>query len=121
MDFCERVIPYSHGIKVDLFNFADLLAIGAGKFGVLAIQATGGGGNGRKRIRKIFENKYAPVWLRAGNRIQVWEWNKRGAEGKRKLWTPKIWHITTAIGEENGMRSSEHSVMHEEEAISGGA
>ena len=73
--------------RIDLFGFGDLIALD-GQPGALLIQATSTG-NASSRVAKIQDEcaEAATEWLRAGNRIEVWGWAKRGAAGKRKLWT----------------------------------
>lgn len=74
-------------ITKDLFSFGDILALD-GRPGVLMIQATSAG-HIENRARKIVEEcgANARAVLDAGNRISVWGWAKRGARGRRKLWT----------------------------------
>jgi hypothetical protein len=76
-----------------LFGFGDVIALD-GKPGSLLIQACITG-DAPKRAKKILEEctEAAIEWLSAGNRIQVWGWAKRGARGKRKLWTLKRYSI----------------------------
>ncbi len=69
--------------RQDLFGFADLLALGGR---IVAIQVTSGE-NVAARINKIFELDTAREWLASGGLIEVHGWAKRGARGKRKLWT----------------------------------
>jgi hypothetical protein len=62
-----------------------------GQPGVLAIQACAdNGGAVAERVRKIEAAPICGPWLRAGNRIEVWGWGKRGAAGKRKVWTLRV-------------------------------
>ena len=88
----EKWIPQTMQRK-DLFGFGDIVVLDD-QFGSLLVQAcvTGSGAN---RVRKILEDctEAAIDWLSAGNRIEVWGWAKRGAEGKRKLWTLKLYRI----------------------------
>lgn len=82
--------------REDLFNFADLLGIREDIQGVTAVQATGE--DVSSHIRKLLEggtdakgveyppNPYLKTWLKGGNRLFIWAWRKRGAQGKRKLW-----------------------------------
>lgn len=73
-------------VRQDFLGFADILAVEPGIAGVLAIQACVTGDQ-TKRLAKIAENARVRVWLEAGNRVRVWGWAKRGARGKRKLWS----------------------------------
>jgi hypothetical protein len=72
--------------RVDLFGFADVVAVKRGEVGVLAVQATSST-NASKRVGKIEASAEAAVWLACGNRITVHGWGKRGPRGKRKAWT----------------------------------
>lgn len=85
----ERFIPQTKR-RNDLFGFIDIVVLD-GQPGVLGIQATSTG-NMSARAMKIQEEctEAAKSWLDAGNRIWVVGWAKRGAKGKRKLWTPRI-------------------------------
>lgn len=73
--------------RVDLFGFGDVAALD-GERGALLIQCTSTDSMS-SRVKKIMDEceDNAKAWLAAGNRIQVWGWAKRGAKGKRKLWT----------------------------------
>lgn len=81
----ERFNPGAR-VRQDLFGFIDIVALEPTKQGVLAIQACVTGDQS-KRLQKIREEPRALAWLAAGNRIAVYGWAKRGARGKRKLWT----------------------------------
>jgi hypothetical protein len=89
----EKRIPKINILK-DAFGFGDVLAMD-GLPGSLLIQATSTP-NMASRETKIREHCWdaATRWLDAGNRIQVWGWAKRGAAGKRKLWTLRIVEVT---------------------------
>lgn len=73
----------------DLFGFIDIVALD-GKPGVLGIQATVTNSMSA-RLQKICTEcaDAAREWLRAGNRIEIHGWAKRGKAGERKLWTLK--------------------------------
>lgn len=89
-------------IRQDLFGVFDVLAIDPQKTGVLAIQTTTTA-HVADRVRKILEAKITKPWLKAGNRIEVWGWAKRGARGKRKTWMmtrATIWNYHTERGDE---------------------
>jgi len=79
-------------ITHDLFGFADLVAVRADVPGVLLVQVTAGG-NGPARERKILSLTASGVCRRAGNRIEVHDWRKRG-----KLKQPTLYR--TDIGSE---------------------
>ena len=76
----EKTIPRCFR-KLDMFGFADLLAISPTR-GFLAIQATGGG-NGPARVAKLREEPRHAIWLATGGRIQVWDYRKRAGQTKR--------------------------------------
>jgi len=81
----ERWNPYAH-IRQDLFGIIDILAIR--KDEILGVQATSGS-NVPARVKKSLEEGRESLerWLLAGGHYEVWGWAKRGARGKRKLWT----------------------------------
>jgi hypothetical protein len=83
----ERFNPYVR-IRQDLFGCIDILAVGAGCQGVLAVQTTTTA-NMYARIEKCRANPVFPIWKEAGNRFIVHGWAKRGGRGARKLWTLK--------------------------------
>lgn len=90
------------GKRVDLFGFIDLIALDD-YAGCLAIQATSSGV--ADRLRKIDTECHdlAWEWLRAGNRIEVWGWTKRGKAGRRKLWRLRRVLVERG-GDEHGAR-----------------
>jgi len=70
--------------RFDLFGCIDFLALD-GHPGVIGLQATTNA-HAAARLTKCIET--IPIqWLEAGNRLEVWDWGKRGDRGKRKLWT----------------------------------
>ena len=73
-------------IRQDLYGFIDVVAIKPDENGVLAVQCTSDA-HVAERTTKINGLPAAQVWLKAGNRIVVWGWGKKGKAGKRKLWT----------------------------------
>jgi hypothetical protein len=75
-------------VRVDLFGFIDIVAIYAGKTGVVGVQSTTTD-NQSKRLAKIASEPVATkarAWLLCGNTIIVEGWSKKGPRGKRKLW-----------------------------------
>lgn len=77
--------------RQDFGGFADVLAYKEGESGVLAIQACAdNGGDVSAHFHKLCGVPDLLVWLKAGNRCEIWGWGKRGAAGKRKLWTLRI-------------------------------
>lgn len=81
----ERWCPHSRR-RVDLFNFADIVAVKPSFRGVLFVQTTSAS-SVSARVKKIHETAAAGIVLAAGNPVVVHGWGKRGARGKRKLWT----------------------------------
>lgn len=79
-------------IRQDLFGFADLLCLKAGE-PHLIVQTTSGN-NAAARVTKILAEPKARLWLETGGTIVVHGWAKRGARGKRKLWTLREEAIT---------------------------
>ena len=68
------------GQRVDLFNIIDILVIG--EKNLIGIQACGS--DFASHDRKILENEYAPKWLKAGGKIQLWGWRKiKKVRGKK--------------------------------------
>lgn len=75
--------------KRDLFGVIDIVAVAKDEFGapyLVGIQTTSGGDHA-KRMRKIHREHRAALWIRAGARLEVWSWTKRGQRNRRKLWT----------------------------------
>lgn len=86
----EQTIPHTF-IKRDLFGFVDIVAVDD-QPGAVLIQATGdNAGDVARRVTKIRgKARELEQCLRAGLRVQVWGWGKRGARGKRKVWTLRV-------------------------------
>jgi hypothetical protein len=70
----ERTIPYKF-IKVDLFNWIDLVAVHPKRPGIVGIQTTSGG-NLSARIHKAAGNGALVAWLLSGNRLLAHGWRK---------------------------------------------
>src|SRR3972149_4666140 len=99
------------GVRVDVFNFIDALALGITKtlhdepnrsggkggieIGIIAIQSCGPSGHAAHK-KKILENEYALRWLQCGGYIEIWSWRKLLKErgGKLRTWTPRIEQIS---------------------------
>ena len=77
----------------DLFGWMDICAIHPDKPGVLGVQTTSGS-NLSARIKKAIALDSFKVWLQCGGLSEFHGWAKRGARGKRKLWTCRIEKIT---------------------------
>jgi hypothetical protein len=90
----EKWNPWNNSRK-DLFGFLDLVCLDVANKTTWGIQCTSTG-NMNARVKKIcVECKdNALAWLQVGNRIEVIGWSKKGARGKRKLWTPTRMEIT---------------------------
>jgi hypothetical protein len=78
-------------IRQDLFGCLDIVAVKPGE--TVGVQCTSGS-NAAARVTKILAEPRALAWIQGGNRLQVWGWAKRGARGKRKLWTTSVREIT---------------------------
>jgi hypothetical protein len=63
---------------------------------VIGIQATSGS-NHSKRVDKARAEPRLATWLGAGCTFAVWSWAKRGARGKRKVWTLREEHIVSGM------------------------
>jgi hypothetical protein len=82
----ERWIPQMRR-RIDLFGCIDLVALDEHD-GVLGIQATSTPNMSSRVTKSKTECREALThWLERSNRFEVWGWAKRGARGKRKLWT----------------------------------
>lgn len=75
--------------RLDLFNFADIVAVYPNRAGTTYIQVTTGA-HVSERKQKILNNKYALSVLQAGNVIEIHGWRKVGAKGKRKMWDVRV-------------------------------
>lgn len=77
------------GVRIDLFNFIDLIALDPQR-GIIAVQCCASSSHAAHR-KKILENEFAPEWIKAGGKIELWSWSlrklKRG--GKAMRWMPK--------------------------------
>ena len=87
----ERWLPHTK-VRKDLFGCIDLVCLD-GLPGVLGIQATSSS-NMASRITKAKALDELRLWLDAGNRFECFGWAKRGAVGKRKLWTLRRVELT---------------------------
>lgn len=82
----ERWNPHSR-TRLDLFGFADLLAIRPGR--TLAVQTTSAS-NASARILKTLGCPGFAAAVNAGWRIEVHGWSKKGPRGKRKTWQCRV-------------------------------
>lgn len=94
--FCHNLAAKrrSPGIRSDLFNIFDLLAMSPHE-GIIGIQVCGP--DYAQHYRKITEDHAdkAIMWLSAGRgrtHIEIWAWRYllKHKGGKMRLWTPKI-------------------------------
>ena len=89
-------------IRQDMYGLIDFVAIRHDSNGVWGINACEDNGsvsahidkylNGYNHPKKgrIGPNPHLPVWLSSGNRFSLFGWGKRGAVGKRKVWTLRV-------------------------------
>lgn len=87
----------------DLFGFIDIVAIPTDSTGTLFIQSTGGAGKGMERVHKVLNDpdnlNRASAILVAGNRIEVWEWNRYKPRGvNRYYFDAKRWVLVLEFG-----------------------
>lgn len=91
----EHFNPHAR-VRQDLFGFIDILAVHP-KGELLAIQTCSGeGGDPAARVTKILALPVARL-LACHCSIEVWSWARRGARGKRKLWTLKEESLTVRL------------------------
>lgn len=81
----ERWNQYAR-VRQDLFNGIDIVCLKAGEPGVLGVQTTSDD-NASKRVEKLNGIEALKLWVACSNRLVVHGWAKKGARGKRKLWT----------------------------------
>jgi hypothetical protein len=93
VDRSEHWNSFAHR-RIDLFGFADLVALVPGGSGVLAVQVCWK--DVPAHLEKIAATPAARAWLACGNRIVIHSWTKRGARGKRKTWQCAEQEITLA-------------------------
>lgn len=80
----------------DLFGFVDVVAARAGD--LLLIQATSDDHVSHRRS-KILQSPALERVAWSGAKIEIWGWAKKGARGKRKLWTVRRERLTAVNGE----------------------
>ena len=71
---------------MDYGGFADIIAYSPALGIIVACQTTTTG-HQANRLAKILSLDSAGAWMKAGGKIHVHGWSKRGPRGKRKLWT----------------------------------
>jgi hypothetical protein len=86
-------------IRQDFLGCIDIIALTPD--GILAIQSCSGntGGGHSDHVKKILAEPRAKKWIEAGGRFELWSWAKRGAAGKRKLWTLRVEDVAPALRE----------------------
>ena len=88
----EKWIPQAKK-RVDLFGVIDLVVLDGAGGGPIGLQVTSGSGHSARR-RKALEEPRLREWLASPARFWLWSFSKRGAQGKRKLWTLRHEEIT---------------------------
>jgi len=81
----EKWNPHAR-IRQDLFGCIDLVVLDGEAGGVLGVQVTSGSAHAARVTKAMLEPRLR-TWLEAPARFEVWSFAKRGAAGKRKLWT----------------------------------
>jgi hypothetical protein len=85
----EQWLPYAN-CRRDMWGIFDVLALDEHP-GVLAIQSTSGAGDPMKHARKMQESPELRIWLKRGNRAQIWGWRKTKEPGMtRALWNARV-------------------------------
>ena len=85
----EQRVPHSFRTR-DAFNFGDLLAAAcatAETFGTIALVQVTTASHLANRERKARDLTECWRWIRAGGRVFLHGWAKKGPRGKRKVWT----------------------------------
>ena len=91
----ERWNPHAR-IRQDLFGCIDIVALT--DTGILGIQACAGASHAA-RMAKCRAEPRMWEWFYSGGHFEVWSWAKRGARGKRKVWTLRTEGVVTAANE----------------------
>lgn len=79
----EKYNSFTH-TRTDLFGLFDILAISDTE--TLGVQACAGASHAARRT-KLLAHENLPRWNAAGRSAWVYSYAKRGARGKRKVWT----------------------------------
>jgi len=98
------------GIRRDLFGCFDLVVVAwsepaPGGDGqqllaaplIVGVQACAAASHAA-RVAKVAAAPVLPAWIAAGGRAEVWSWSKKGAAGKRKLWSLRRQVVSPAGG-----------------------
>ena len=89
----ERWIPQARR-RIDFLGVIDIIALTG--TGILGIQACAGASHAARRT-KAMALPGLRAWLECGGVFAIWSWSKRGARGKRKVWTLREERITTEM------------------------
>lgn len=92
----EKWNPHAR-IRQDLFGCIDVVALHTKPLamvlgetlwanGIIGIQACAGSSHSA-RLAKIKAEPRMTEWLKAGGKLLLWSWSKRGARGEAKRWT----------------------------------
>jgi len=81
----ERKIPYGF-ISIDYIGCIDIIAFHEEKKETLGVQVTTNA-HVSDHVKKILAEPRVLSWIKAGNRMVIHAWAKKGKAGKRKLWT----------------------------------
>lgn len=86
-----------HGIRVDLFNIIDIIALPGC---ILGIQVCGTDFASHKTKIMATEKENTKAWLVNGGRLEVWGWRKlKKVRGKKATyWAPRIADVTLDLG-----------------------
>lgn len=81
-------------VRIDLFGVIDIVAIAPpdeqhDRPRIVGIQVTDGTSHSKHRDKIVAEPR-ALEWFKAGGRLELWSYSKRGDAGKRKLWTLRV-------------------------------
>lgn len=83
-----------HGIRIDLFNIIDIIAIKP--YEILGVQSTGTAFS--EHWHKLTEDKAKESrdWILAGGILELWGWRKLKVKrgGKAMRWEPRIKEVT---------------------------
>lgn len=97
-DVVERFIKRGklHGIRRDLFNIIDVIALDPER-GIIGVQCFGASGMTEHRTKILDEHQdKTRMWLACTGKLELWGWRKvklkRG--GKAIRWQPRIEEIT---------------------------
>lgn len=92
----ERFLSYAgkFGVRKDYLGIIDIIAIHIERKETLGIQACST--QFPSHYNKIIENEFAPLWLQAGNELELWGWSKKKVTrgGKAIRWQPRIYRFT---------------------------